>query len=602
MGPRKSHFARAGVNLMQRGILAVLALLLSLIAPHAARAWWNADWDFRKKIVLNTGTAGIPADDGFAQSPILLRLHAGNFRFLDMQDDGAALRIIAADDRTPLPFHIDHYDWVNELAYIWVQPPKLGGAGAPPFIWLYFGNEKATPAGDAKATWDTNQTLVFHFSGKEPLPRDATGFANNASRSTATIVPVGQIDAAARYNGGQFTTVPASPSLKLSAATGFTFSAWVRSEASQSAILFQQQDGARSLTIALDNDQPVAKLTGDDGVTIATPARARLATGEWHHLAVTLSDRLVVYLDGVEAAAIPVTPPGAQADFAGDIWLGGTPTAANGFNGMLDEVRLANVARTAGWLKLEALTAAADSKLLSYGEDEQAHSVNSTYLQTILLLAGAVSLDGWIVIALIGVLGFISGEVAISKAFMLRRTIRANDRFLRLFRDQGADALTESSAIAGDCDESPLFAVYTAGVEEFGRVRQSLSDMRRFNSLSLEVVRAAVDSSLVKEADRINERMVLLTLAVSGAPFLGLLGTVVGIMITFATIALKGDVNINTIAPGIAAALTATTAGMLVAIPALFGYNVLMTRIKSVTTVMETFREELLSKIAASVS
>ena len=76
--------------------------------------------------------------------------------------------------------------------------------------------------------------------------------------------------------------------------------------------------------------------------------------------------------------------------------------------------------------------------------------------------------------------------------------------------------------------------------------------------------------------------MVILTIAISGGPFLGLLGTVVGVMITFAAIAASGDVNVNAIAPGIAAARVATVAGLFVAIPALFGYNYLISRIKGV--------------------
>lgn len=593
---------------MQRfAALVMLAVLLCPLAPGSARAWWNADWDARKKIVIDPKAANTSDTNDLAGVPVLIRLHTGNFRFVDMQDNGAALRFIAADDKTPLPFQIERYDWVNELAYVWVRLPKLAATGTPPFIWLYFSNQNATPAEDAKATWDANQTLVLHFSTKNVLPQDATASGNNAASSTATMVPTGRIDAAAHYDGSQFTTVPASPSLKLTARGGFTFSAWVRSEASQqTAVLFQQQDGPRALTIALDNDQPVARLTSDDGSVIATPAKTALTPGAWHYLAVTASDRLVVYLDGAEVAAVPVTLP----DLAGDPRIGGTPTAGTGFRGLLDEVRLANVARTASWLNTEAATADPDSKLLSYGEDEQASSGGSAYLRTILLLAGAVSLDGWIVIGLIGLLGFISGEVAISKAFMLRRTVRANDRFLRRFRGQDAEPLPlriqvgENSAEQGESEwrDSPLFGLYAAGVAEVGRLHELLGETKQFNSFNFEVVRASVDSRLVNEANRINDKMVLLTLAVSGAPFLGLLGTVVGIMITFATIALKGDVNINTIAPGIAAAITATAAGMLVAIPALFGYNVLMTRIKEITSVMETFRDELLSKIAASLS
>jgi biopolymer transport protein ExbB len=92
--------------------------------------------------------------------------------------------------------------------------------------------------------------------------------------------------------------------------------------------------------------------------------------------------------------------------------------------------------------------------------------------------------------------------------------------------------------------------------------------------------------------------MVLLTIAISGGPFLGLLGTVVGVMITFAAIAAVGDVNINSIAPGIAAALVATVAGLAVAIPTLFGYNYLASRIKNLTNDMAVFADELVTRLA----
>jgi biopolymer transport protein ExbB len=93
--------------------------------------------------------------------------------------------------------------------------------------------------------------------------------------------------------------------------------------------------------------------------------------------------------------------------------------------------------------------------------------------------------------------------------------------------------------------------------------------------------------------------MVLLTIAIAGGPFLGLLGTVMGVMITFAAIASTGDVNINAIAPGIAAALAATVAGLAVAIPSLFGYNYLLTLIKDITADMRVFSDEFVAALAA---
>jgi biopolymer transport protein ExbB len=97
-------------------------------------------------------------------------------------------------------------------------------------------------------------------------------------------------------------------------------------------------------------------------------------------------------------------------------------------------------------------------------------------------------------------------------------------------------------------------------------------------------------------------QMVLLTIAIAGGPFLGLLGTVVGVMITFAAVAEAGDVNINAIAPGIAAALLATVAGLAVAIPALFGYNYLLAQIEDISTEDQIFVDQLEKQIAERFS
>jgi biopolymer transport protein ExbB len=115
---------------------------------------------------------------------------------------------------------------------------------------------------------------------------------------------------------------------------------------------------------------------------------------------------------------------------------------------------------------------------------------------------------------------------------------------------------------------------------------------------SIQAIRASLDSVMVRETQKLNALMVFLTIAISGGPFLGLLGTVVGVMITFAAIAAAGDVNVNAIAPGIAAALLATVAGLAVAIPSLFGYNYLISRIKEATSDMHVFVDEFVTKLA----
>ena len=113
---------------------------------------------------------------------------------------------------------------------------------------------------------------------------------------------------------------------------------------------------------------------------------------------------------------------------------------------------------------------------------------------------------------------------------------------------------------------------------------------------------ANIERSLRKaqnaETTKLESLVPFLATTSSAAPFIGLFGTVVGVMITFAAVAAAGEVNVNAIAPGIAAALLATVAGLGVAIPSLFGYNYLLTRIKVVTSDMHVFIDEFVTKLA----
>jgi biopolymer transport protein ExbB len=158
----------------------------------------------------------------------------------------------------------------------------------------------------------------------------------------------------------------------------------------------------------------------------------------------------------------------------------------------------------------------------------------------------------------------------------------------------------------GPYGTSTLYRLYHHGVgEAHKRLAVPAADADRVRTLSpqsIEAIRASMDASLTRLTQRLGEQMVWLTISISGGPFLGLLGTVVGVMITFAAIAASGDVNVNAIAPGIAAALVATVAGLGVAIPCLFGYNYLNTRIKEINADMRVFVDEFVARLAETYS
>jgi biopolymer transport protein ExbB len=102
--------------------------------------------------------------------------------------------------------------------------------------------------------------------------------------------------------------------------------------------------------------------------------------------------------------------------------------------------------------------------------------------------------------------------------------------------------------------------------------------------------------AFVRETKRINSYLIFLTLTIAGAPFLGLLGTVWGVMTTFAALALAGEANLAAIAPGMASALATTVAGLIIAIPALFGYNFLVMKVKDITADMSVFIDRFVQR------
>ncbi|WP_434514358.1 DUF2341 domain-containing protein [Dechloromonas sp. ARDL1] len=565
---------------------AAAAAAVIAFAAHAADGFDAGDWKHRQKMQIDTTAEGVELKQGVANVPLALRLHTGNFPFAEAKPDGSDLRVVSGDGKTPLRFHIEKYDAANELAVIWVQQSKLSPSAKADALTLLWGNDKAASAADAKASYDGQQSLVLHFSD-EGTVRDATGNANHPRDFTARRI-AGPLGDAASLDGTAVLTVPASPSLKLVAANGLTFTAWIKPSANANGTLFHQGEGNKGLALAVKGSKLLAMV---DGKEVAS--KATLLADTWQHVAMTLiGGRLSFYLEGVEAGVADVS----VADSTADIRLGA------GFAGELDEVTLAATSRSADYIKALHGSQQPDSPLFVSGEGGGGES--ESYIG---ILLGALTLDGWIVIGILAVMGVISFSVMIGKTLFLGRADKANIAFLNRFRDNPRKLLrpdsTDTKAIEEDSAmrHSTLFRLYRIGIEE---MRHRFVDQEKaateanLSAAALNSIRAAMDAALVRENQRLNSQIVLLTIAISGGPFLGLLGTVVGVMITFAAIAAAGDVNVNSIAPGIAAALVATVAGLAVAIPALFGYNWLAIRIKNVSADTQVFADEFLTRSA----
>lgn len=597
-----------------------LAAFLLLIVPVICHAWWNDEWNFRKEITLDLSVAGANITGSPADVPVLIRLHLGNFGyFADTKPDGSDLRFIAGDDKTPLKFHVERYDATSNLAFVWVKVPRLAGGTATEKIFLYYGNTGAPAGADAAGTYDANQVLVYHF-GSEATATDATAFGNNSGSFTAEANPASLIGAGAKFSGATSISVPSTASLRLIPDRGATFSAWVRVEAPQAdAYVMEMSGNDRSLSLGINGTQVFARLTANGQVQASTQSSDVLVAGQWHHLAMTAAGgRIVLFVDGTEVASSPAE----LAEIAGALTIGSAAGGTNFLTGEVDEVQVANVPRAAEWIQAAARSQGQEAPLVAYGGDAQKEGGEVSYFA---ITMKNVTIDGWVVIVILAVMFVISMLIMIGKSLYLARVQKANAAFLKEFENLKGDPTAldkpEAADAPGDAalDESAfmphiksekgdqyrmstLYRLYHHGVQEMtGRIGLKSAGARAVTTLTpqaIEAIRATMDATLVRLTQKLQSQMVILTIAISGGPFLGLLGTVVGVMITFAAIAASGDVNVNSIAPGIAAALAATVAGLVVAIPALFGYNWLNTKIKEINADQRVFVDEFVTRVA----
>lgn len=552
--------------IVQRGVQLLLSCVL-LLSAGLSHAEWNADWPVRNKVSINPQALGLNEP-----AVALMRLHSGNFDFANVNIDGSDIRVIAADDKTELKFYVEKFDAVNELATIWVQLPAIPAGEKDAHIWIYSGNENATSASNEKAVIPAGTIGLFHFA-ENALLKDSSASALAAS-GTVTAQKAGLIGESAVFAGSPLT-IAANPAVVYG--NGFTWSAWIKpASLPQTASLFAQADGP---TLVIDAQTLQLKM----GDAVVTGGELKATT--WQHVAFTINNgSATLYVNGAEVAtgAVPVLTPAA------DIAIG------EAYLGEMDEMEFANTASKAH-IQLAASTQGVDSKLFTVsagegGEEEEGGEAN--YLG---ILINSLTLDAEIVIGILAVMFLISVWVMWSKAQLVIKTDKDNQKFLARFQKANGKELLELDKGA-NFPNSNLYGLYQAGLREIKK--REHDGQLSLSGASMDAIKAAIDADLVRETQRQNAGMVLLTIAISGGPFLGLLGTVVGVMITFAAIAAAGDVNVNAIAPGIAAALLATVAGLGVAIPALFGYNYLASRIKNITIAMQIFVDEFVTRTA----
>ncbi len=205
---------------------------------------------------------------------------------------------------------------------------------------------------------------------------------------------------------------------------------------------------------------------------------------------------------------------------------------------------------------------------------------------------------GQIIVAFLLVVSVYSWAIIIYKVGALRRAEARSRDFLLEFRDD-PDGMIRHFGDRRKFETSPLSVVFEAGLEELSLVAsaQGRAGDLRLSLVQVDSLERGLERAIAEQVLDLRSNLIVLATTCGIAPFIGLFGTVWGIMEAFTAMTVTGSASISSVAPGVAAALTTTVAGLAVAIPALAGHNYLINRTRSLTVQMENFSSEFLSTV-----
>jgi biopolymer transport protein TolQ len=222
--------------------------------------------------------------------------------------------------------------------------------------------------------------------------------------------------------------------------------------------------------------------------------------------------------------------------------------------------------------------------------------------------------EGKVTIALLVIVSLLSWTVIVTKARQLYRASKMSKNFFGVYRStrDPLEIFNKGDEFVG----APAYEVYDTGAEELAyqlknnpvevAVRQKGgrgafagidSVVTKISSASFDSVKVVLERGVSAQAITLEKGMIILSTAVAGGPFIGLLGTVWGVMETFSGIAKVQAASLTAMAPGVAGALIATVVGLFVAIPAMFAYNYMITTIRALTQELDNFTAEYATAI-----
>ncbi len=200
---------------------------------------------------------------------------------------------------------------------------------------------------------------------------------------------------------------------------------------------------------------------------------------------------------------------------------------------------------------------------------------------------------GLAIMILLGIMSIWTWAVIISKMKNLNSMHNLSERFLTSFWE--AKSLSELNLKVKDMDYSPAREIFRSGFNEMIRVLQTREKRNATGPISFDTVKRTLSRQKMLEESNLSNNLSILAVSSSAGPFIGLFGTVVGIIRAFHDIGDSGASSLASVAPGISEALIATALGLFVAIPAVVFYNILLNRIRKHLVLLDGFSSDFIN-------
>jgi hypothetical protein len=321
----------------------------SFTTEKAPDSWWNSAWDYREAITVDASQVDAP----LTNFPLLVDVTDANLA-LEAQPDGDDIAFTDING-IKLSHEIELYDNFNGHLIAWVNIPSLSST-EDTTVYLYFGNSAADNQEDQEGSWDSSYVMVQHLEETSGTHLDSTGSGNDGTATEGTDQDAQGIIQGADGFDGTVDYINCGSSGSLDITGSMTVEAWVYSEhgaATPQRIVAKDRTGVVGKFIFWENS------SGDLAFIVADPSntwyRAQgnsVTNGTWMHIVGVFdaqNRQVRLYRDGVEVSA--VAGPASLKSNTETVTIGASDDNDHNWNGILDEVRISNVSRSAGWIQ-----------------------------------------------------------------------------------------------------------------------------------------------------------------------------------------------------------------------------------------------------------